>query len=315
MRRFAVLAGLGAIVLGVGCLPGCKRDVVPDNGVTVNTEKPTPAQLVEYLNANARIVQSIKSTKVEMDAKQGNDSIGLEGKLFCQSPRNFRLLAQKPVVDTRAVDIGSNDKEFWYWISEDKDPTDGVARVHFCSYQDMAAGKARMPFPFQPDMIVAALGMREYDTKTEYTIREDAKTISLIHPTVSAQGRAVQEVVVFNRMRVGPGKPQVLGYVLQDPNGNEICRASVHEIDVDPTTGAFLPKRLTLSWKEQKIELQMRLYDTQVNSIDPQRAAKVFNRTDLASIPSVNLAQAADGPNGVAHEMGIEQTRLLAPVK
>src|SRR5438270_3242654 len=159
MRRFSILAGLGLVVLAVGCIPGCKRDVVPDQPVAATTEKPTPAQLVAYMNKNAQLVQSIKSTKVEIQATQGKDTVGLEGSLFCQKPRNFRLRAD--VVGKPAVDIGSNDSEFWFWISQDKDPADGVARVHYCSYQDMAAGKVRLPFPFQPDMIVAALGMGE----------------------------------------------------------------------------------------------------------------------------------------------------------
>ena len=96
------------------------------------------------------------------------------------------------------MDIGSNNEEFWFWISQAKDD-DGVARVHYCSYADMAAGKARMPFPFQPDMIVAALGMGEYDPQKEYTLREDAKTYepdreSRVRPgAAGAEGDAVQQ--------------------------------------------------------------------------------------------------------------------------
>jgi hypothetical protein len=315
MQRFAILAALGAVV-AIGCLPGCKRDVVPDNDVRVSTEKPTPANLVEYMNHNARLVQSLKSTKVELDAKQAGESIGLEGTLFCQKPRNFRLRATDPL-GKPAVDVGSNDNEFWYWIGAAKDE-DGVARVHFCSYQDMAAGKARMPFPFQPDMIVAALGMGEYDPNKEYTVKEDAKTFSLIEPAVSAQGQQVQKLTVFNRTQVAPGKPQVLAYVLQDRNGNEICRANVQEVQVvqlDGNTQAIVPQRVQLSWKTQQIELKMRLYETQANSIDAQRAAKLFSRGDLSSIPASNLAQGPDAPNGYSQEMSIERTRLLAPVK
>lgn len=313
MRRFRMLTGLGLVAAVVGCLPGCKRDipVQPDSPVTATNEKPTAANLVAYMNENARLVQSIKSTEVQIDAKQAGEAIGLEGSLFCQKPRDFRLRAK--VAGQQAVDIGSNSDEFWFWISQAKDQ-DGVARVHFCSYQDMAAGKARMPFPFQPDMIVAALGMGEYDPTKQYTLREDAKTIQLVEPAKSAQGDDVYKVTVFNKTRVAPGKPQVLAYLLQDEKGNEICRANVLEVQavpMDKDARAVLPLKVQLVWRQQQIEMAMRLYHTEVNSIDARLAGKVFSRTDL-SIPAVNLAQATDG---TGREMSLQQTKLLAPVK
>ena len=89
-------------------------------------------------------MESMKSTQVQIDAKQGAEAIGLEGTLFCQKRRNFRLRAK--ALGQPAVDIGSNDEEFWFWISQAKDE-DNVARVHYCSYKDMAAGKAACRSP------------------------------------------------------------------------------------------------------------------------------------------------------------------------
>ena len=212
------------------------------------------------------------------------------------------------------MDIGSNDKEFWFYIGQGKDQ-DGVARVHYCSYQDMAAGKARMPFPFQPDMIVAALGMGEYDPAKEYSLKEDARTVSLVEKTVSAQGQPVQRVTVFNRTQASPGKPQVLAHVLLDDKGNEICRASILEVQMVQIgqDRAVVPQHVQLVWRPQQIEMTMRLYDTQVNGIDAPHAAKLFSRADLSGIPSANLAQAApDAPSGYS-QMSIQRTGLNVP--
>jgi hypothetical protein len=309
MRQYAILVGLGAVSV-VALASGCRREMIPDPPAAVSkTGKPTVPDLVAYLNNNARQVQSIKSTQLEIQAKQGNDSIGLQGTLFCQKPRDFRLRAN--VAGSPAVDIGSNNEEFWFWISQGKDE-DGVARVHYCSYADMAAGKARMPFPFQPDMIVAALGMGDYDPQKEYTIREDAKTVSLVEKAVSAQGLPVQKVTQFNKLTVGPNKPQVIAYYLLDDKGNEICRASV--LDVQTVGTVVLPKHVKLVWRPQQIEMSMRLFDTEVNKIDAPAAAKLFSRANL-SIPASNLAKGPDAPSGVSQEMSIQRTRLNAPVK
>ena len=305
---------LGAVVLGVGCLPGCKRNVAPDAPVTVSTEKPTAASLVAYLNENAHQMESLKSTRVRIDAKQGTEAIGLEGTLFCQKPRNFRLRAK--ALGQPAVDIGSNNDEFWFWISQVKDD-DNVARVHFCSYKDMAAGKARMPFPFQPDMIVAALGIGEYDPTKEYTLKEEEKTYNLIEQTVSAQGQPVQKVTVFNKVQV-PGKPQILAYLLQDgKTGAEICRATVLAVQAVPVGGdhkAVLPQTVELVWKPQQIKMTMQLYATEANSINVPQAAKLFSRGDL-QYPAANLARNSDLPTGFTEQSGIQPARLNAPVK
>ena len=309
MRPYAILVGLGAVSV-VTLASGCRREMIPDPPAAVSKNgKPTTTDLVAYLNNNARQVQSIKSTQLEIQAKQGNDSIGLQGSLFCQKPRDFRLRAN--VAGQPAVDIGSNNEEFWFWISQGKDD-DGVARVHYCSYADMAAGKARMPFPFQPDMIVAALGMGDYDPQKEYTIREDKNTYSLVEKAVSAQGLPVQKVTQFNKLTVGPNKPQVVAYYLLDDKGNEICRASV--LDVQTVGTVVLPKHVKLVWRPQQIEMSMRLFDTEVNKIDAPSAAKLFSRATLR-IPSANLASGPDTPSGVSQEMSIQRTRLNAPVK
>ena len=310
MRRYAILAATAFGVLTL--VGGCRREIIPDSPAAVSKmPKPTAPDLVAYLNENARRVQSIKSTKLEIQAKQGNESIGLEGTLFCQKPRDFRL--RGTVAGSPAVDIGSNSQEFWFWVSQGKDE-DGVARVHYCSYADMAAGKARMPFPFQPDMITAALGMGDYDPQKEYTIREDdkAQTVSLIERTVSAQGQPVQKVTQFHSRTVGPNKPQVIAYYLLDDKGNEICRATV--LDVQTIGGAVVPKHMKLVWRPQQIELSMRLFDTEVNKIDAPQAAKLFSRAGL-TIPASNLARGPDAPSGVSQGMSIQRTRLDGPVK
>ena len=110
----------------------------------------------------------------------------------------------------------------------------------------------------------------------------------------------MQKVTVFSRTQCGPGKPQVLAYLLLDEKGNEICRASVLDVQTVRSAGAaVLPQRVQLVWDAQKIELRMRLYDTQANSIDAPQAAKLFSRADLASLPGVEPGPGAGCAQGL----------------
>jgi hypothetical protein len=295
MRRLTVLAGLAAVLLLAGCRP---REIT--SGDTATAVKPTPDQLVAYVNANARLVQSVKSAEVQIDCKQAGDGVGLVGSLVCTKPRNFRLKAD--LLGKPAVDVGSNDDEFWYWITDRDRRADQPNYVYHCTYADMAEGKAKMPFPFQPDMVVAALGLGDADPNKTYTVKDDdPKTVSLVEETTSAQGQPVKKVIVFNRSRSAPGKPQVLAHVLLDAHGDEICRANVLDVQavtVDHDARAVLPSRVQLIWKAQQLEMTMRLYDVQANTVDPAKAPRMFHREDLADKPSFNLARGPDVPSG-----------------
>src|SRR5262249_46580585 len=149
MRTMAWLS-LG-LVLPASLLVGCnhvpiigKRDPVATTPAT--DRKPDVPSLVNYLNTNARKVQTIKAA-VAVDAKRGGEGIALDGQMACQKPRDFRMRAR--VLGQRAVDIGSNSDEFWYWISKANPPY-----VYHCNYKSLATGKVNVPFPFQPDMVM-----------------------------------------------------------------------------------------------------------------------------------------------------------------
>src|SRR5215831_1337464 len=183
MRQFAGIV-LGIALLAAGCnhAPYMRRDQAT---AAPPPRTPTVPELVQYLNDNAQNVQSVQAS-VEMDARQDRQPVQLGGLLACQKPRNFRLKAK--VMSQPAVDIGSNNEEFWYWISKAEPPS-----VFHCSYRDLARPEGvRMPFPFQPDMIIMALGIGEYNTDaSKYQVQVNGQTLELVEDAVSPQGQPV----------------------------------------------------------------------------------------------------------------------------
>jgi hypothetical protein len=238
---------------------------------------PDAGSLVRYLNDNARLVSAVQATSMDIDCKQGREAIGLSGQMVCQKPRNFRLKAV--VLGSPAVDIGSNGDEFWYWISRAK-----PNYVYHCAYRDLATGKVNVPFPFHPDMVVAALGMGEYDPAKKYQVRESPRYLELIEDAVSPQGQPVQKITVFNRMTaVKAGDPQVVAHVLKDARGGLICQATVHQVKKDRGTGAVLPTKVTLQWPAQQLKMTLSLYDVQAVNVDSARAGRLFQCRELDS--------------------------------
>jgi hypothetical protein len=314
MRRRHFLVGLGLAL--APCLTGCNHGF----SLVGNKDRPTPPtagktptaeELVAYLNYNARKVQAVQSNRVEIDCKQGNQGIGLDGLMVCQKPRNFRLKAR--VVGQPAVDIGSNEQEFWYWISKNEPPY-----VYHCSYEELARG-VRLQFPFQPDMIVAALGMAEYDPNKKYEVKPNDKTIELIEQAVSPQGQPIKKITVFNMFQAKAGQPQVLAYKLKDMQDRDICTAVVYEVQSVQVAGypepAVMPYRLKLSWPDQKIEMTMWLKDLQSVNIGPEQAARMFNRRDVGGdLQGFDLARGTpDTPGGVGQMQS--RTRGVQPAR
>src|SRR5919199_4110500 len=168
MRPITARLGL-ALGLLAPAFAGCGQSPIARDKTAA--DPPLPEQkveipaLVKYLNDNAGRVQAVRSTRLDIAAKQGREQVGLDGMMVCQKPRNFRLTAK--VLGSPTVDIGSNGEEFWYWISKANPPY-----VYHCSYRELATGKVHLPFPFQPDMIISALGVAEYNPEARYELRQ-----------------------------------------------------------------------------------------------------------------------------------------------
>jgi len=292
MRSIITSVSLAVLLFALGCnvLSPHRRDV-PVGGSTDNAT-PKAENLIGYLNSNADKVgdAALKCTNLSIDCKANGQSVGLGGMMMCQTPRNFRLTGQ--VISQPAVDIGSNNDEFWYWISKNEPPY-----LFHCSYKDLERG-VKVPFPFQPDMVVAALGIAKYDPNKTYEVNTPAKAnyFELIESAVSPQGQPIKKVVVFSRTRAEVPSPQVIAYALKDAKGNFICTASIKSVQRNRETGAILPKLIVFNWPVQNIQMKMELNDIQVVKMNEESATRVFSRQNL-SYQTFDLAKwTTDGP-------------------
>lgn len=288
------MVALLAAVVGCNVVSPHRRDA-GGNPPPVDGRLPLTKDLVEYLNRNADKVgdNALRCTNVSIDCKANSQTVGLGGMMMCQKPRNFRLTAK--VLSQPTVDIGSNKDEFWYWISKADPPY-----LFHCSYDALAKG-VNVPFPFQPDMVVTALGIAQYDPNRRYELNAPPKAnyYELIESIKSPQGQSIQKVVVFDRVERFPPYPQVIAHVLRDDKGKIICKATIESVQRDRATDAILPRKVTFSWPAQQLQMKMELDGLQVVTLKPDQVDKAFTRRDL-TMPSWDLAaRALDAPGGL----------------
>jgi hypothetical protein len=292
--------------LGLSLLAGCavikpKHDDGagtgrPPHGQVEEQRPATEADLVRYLNKEARGLQTIYVDDLFIDAAaQGRKAPGVRGWMVCDKPRNFRL--QGKVLASDQIDLGSNNERFWFWLKESPDQ----ALVH-CSYTDFDKG-VQLPFPFNPDWVIQALGMAEYGAddadlkrfRLEPVGKTD-KTMKLVEST-TLQGKPVQKETIFNRWNAPPGTPQVIAHVLRDERGKVICAATIKEVReskvMNPETRrpVSYPRKIVLEWPAEQLTMTLMLNDVDINKpIPPALAAKYFSLPNHFS-KTVDLAQ------------------------
>jgi hypothetical protein len=177
----------------------------------------------------------------------------------------------------------------------------------------LATGKVNVPFPVETDMVMAALGMAEYeDPKTgKYELKRNERqnTIELIQDTVSPSGQQVKRVTVFRGTLAKPGEPQVLEHTLRDARGNLICRANVQRVETDRGSGGVYPTRVTIEWPAQSVGMKMHLTGVQVNKIDKDAAARMFTMSGTEGYGQFDLARGALVSGGNQRQASAEPRR------
>jgi hypothetical protein len=287
-------------VLAVGCMGINTRPKEPaPASAQLYTVTPTAEQLVQYLNTNAAKVSSLESHELGLDITAQGHTFGVRGELYCQKSRNFRLLAKMPALGKRVADLGSNDQEFWYWISEDNPPD-----LYHCSYADLSRGDVRLPLPLHPDWMLEALGLGapapigtpEEEQAKHRTIEvrksPDNRYLRLYERTTSLQGQSITKITELNNFEAKGTQPQVVGYYLYYTGQDKpVCYAHVTKSQYDARSQAIVPQRIEFTWPAMNMSLVMTLGDIAVNNPKLASNPDLFRRRPISGARDVDLAR------------------------
>jgi hypothetical protein len=299
-RLLRPLLGLLALFVLVP-LSGCEwlkfgkeKDTAPKfSGPIPRRDK---AELVAYLNQQASLLRTVSYTDVSATIIENGGELGTlnDSELYSAQPRYFRLIG-KHTLGGRFVDIGSNDREFWMYAK----PI-GRDNFFYCSHDDYSRGAAQLPVPFDPDWVMMALGMTNYDPAAEYETqaRDREGTYVLYQKTTTRKGDPVTKATVFNVDWNSGKQPAVKSHIIYDARNQVLCQASIKSVrtittrSLDGNRPAMLqiPTQVVLSWPQQKFEMDMRLGGEKVNDDFSDTAAKIFQRPKISGSTAIDLA-------------------------
>lgn len=207
-------------------------------------EKAALPPLVAEMNERNSRVKSVLCENVGYVVRQSGNRFRLTGKVCYEKPKNFRMLIDS--VLGREVDIGSNDKEFWYWSRRDKSPG-----LHYAAHEDFP--KTRLKTPFNPAFLRASLGFEEWAAEG-VRVTEDGGDVMLTYRQTDGSGRPVLFSVIVNK-----AKKRADGYSVSDANGKPVATCEIKQFDGDS------PSQILYDWQEEGRVMLMTMPNVSVN--------------------------------------------------
>jgi len=214
---------------------------------------PTLEQVTQVVNGNSSQVQSLLATGATLS---GSGFPTLRTNLAFQRPKRFRLQAEW--MTSPELDVGSNDELFWFWVKRNEPPA-----VYYCRREQFAMSPARQMIPIEPDWLIEALGVVEFDPALPHE-----------GPIVLPDGRL--EVRTIRNTPAGPVTKSTIvhaqsGWVLEqrfyDTVGRLVARAVASRHQRDPLTGVTLPGVVDISCPLAQFSVRIDLGKVEVNRL------------------------------------------------
>ena len=246
-------------------------------------------------NRNAEMIQSLEA-KPAIKVAAGRRAFPVDGRMALERPRNFRLELSSKLGN--AADLGSNDEEFWFWVSNREDPS-----IYWCKYADLETSP--LAATYQPDWIIEAMGLKPISPVEADQIRTqpgpDPETTALIFPaTRNRTENYTRVLVVSNRerrikqLRIHAANESKALIAQAEPGDYKDYPAHADKPGSAQET-CYLPERLVLDWKRDQLKLDVMLREVTLNQFDPARASALFVEPELEGYKRRNLAELGRG--------------------
>ena len=213
---------------------------------------PTLDQVMRAVNANSEQIQSFTAMRATLS---GPGFPTLRAVVAFERPMRFRLQAETAFTGPE-LDLGSNDQAFWFWVRRNQPPA-----LYFCRHDQFATCPARQYIPIEPQWLVEALGIAQFDPRLPYQgphyLPGDRLEIRAILET--PQGPQTRVTVIDAIHAV------ILQQSIYDARGQLVAAAQASQHRRDPLTGLVMPTMVTIQSPSAQLTLQINLGPLQIN--------------------------------------------------
>ena len=219
----------------------------------------------------------------------------MRASIVVEAPRNLRLRVANPLTGGDAVDLGSNDQEFWFW-AKDSQP----ANVLVCSHDQIAVATkvTTLPLPFRPDWLMEVMGVAPI-SGSGYEIRRMNQRSPIVE-LVSVQ-RTPDQNPVRRIVKVDMGHGVVLEHRIEAMDGKMIAKATLSRHFLDPETRLILPRQISIDWPAAEQVLALSLEFTSVDFNSPAQSGAMWTVPNLPDYPVFDIGAYAVRQLGNQH--------------
>jgi RNA polymerase sigma factor (sigma-70 family) len=232
---------------------------------------PTADQLVTYLNHSVRQVRSLRCLNMLLECRADRGSVGLSANFLYRKPGSFRI--KGAIAGHTVLDFGCNERECWYWSGGDSPLAPRPIPLRLIAGDD-----GGWPAPCRPEWLPESAGLAVLDPAKPREVIARQDTLELVEKSEKVGGQAVYRVTVFHK---APARVQVAERQVRDARGEVLCRAVVHEVFIDPATGATLPQEVEWEWPARRLKVVATVRQAEVNvAMDEEGWRRAFRCPD-----------------------------------
>lgn len=231
---------------------------------TSRTTKNIP-QKIHDINIKNRFIDSI-TCDVEIKL-QNRFLANVDGEMTYKKNKNFRLMAGSLL--GKEIDVGSNDKIFWFWSKRLK-----PRALYYTTHEN--TNLSRLRTPFHPIWIKESLGIDSLPTDN-ISIIESGKFCKIYQNCLNASNEPVVKMTLIDNEKI-------LGHYIYDRVGNLLVRTEVKYFQ--HINGLNFPKTMITFWAEENISIQWDFNRVKFNSMIDESQWRKPNIT-----PEIDLAR------------------------
>jgi len=287
-RNVFVLLALTGLVVPGGA--SCRHLVPynPDPLPPALPPTPTLQQIITVVNNNSSRIQSFSTDRAVLS---GEGFPTLRANVVFQRPRRFRLRAELGLTGPE-IDLGSNDQLFWIWVRRNE-----PRALYYCRHEQFAASPVRQALPIDPNWLIEALGIAEFDPalphQGPFPLSAGRLEIRTVRET--ADGPTTKVTIVDGVKGV------VLEQHLFDPQGQLTASAVTSQHRRDPLSGLVMPRIVDVRCPKAQFSMRIDLGNVEINRPLP-------NPAELWTMPGYQGWPAVDLGNPNAFTPGTEAT-------
>jgi outer membrane lipoprotein-sorting protein len=266
---------------------------------------PAPRPLAERTLDVAKFVAEHNKNAERIQTLEAKPTIGVsgrvmkaraDGRLALERPHNFKLELSS-ARGAKEADLGSNDEEFWFWVSSEKS-------IYWCNYADL--NSSALAITYQPDWIIEALGLKPITPEEAAKIKkqngEVRGTTALVFPATKTGNETYTRMMIVDNQTMRIKQHRIYAGNLHSPSPSarsllaqaEVSHFSDYDVGSADTAVAercYLPESVKLEWKRDQLTLDVLMQAVKVNQFDSSRSTALFVEPVMPGHERRNLAE------------------------